>query len=187
MDPSHSLVKQPSKYNIILCELHYTPRHGKTVNSCHDIESHYIVIDRYKPYSGNTFYLEDTDDQYNNTDLDIVNTQRFYKQRYRHLVNSGMVDNIPHNTIRNFKYIVSHKSYLQAQIAECIMLPSQEMIAIIKTFWLKIIQRKWKKVFQERQTIWKKRMQPDVLMKYQMSRQWTPETAVLPSIRGLLA
>ena len=37
---------------------------------------------------------------------------------------------------------------LQPEIAECIILSGDETIAILKTFWIKIIQRKWKKVFR---------------------------------------
>ena len=37
---------------------------------------------------------------------------------------------------------------LQPEIAECIILSGEETIAILKTFWIKIIQRKWKKVFK---------------------------------------
>jgi hypothetical protein len=37
---------------------------------------------------------------------------------------------------------------LQPEIAECIILSGEETVAILKTFWIKIIQRKWKKVFK---------------------------------------
>ena len=37
---------------------------------------------------------------------------------------------------------------LQPEIAECIILSGDETIAILKTFWIKIIQRKLKKVFK---------------------------------------
>ena len=37
---------------------------------------------------------------------------------------------------------------LQPEIAECIILSGEETVAILKTFWIKIIQRKWKKVFR---------------------------------------
>jgi hypothetical protein len=36
------------------------------------------------------------------------------------------------------------------EIVEPIELPTGEYVACIKTFWLKILQRKWKKVFEER-------------------------------------
>ena len=37
---------------------------------------------------------------------------------------------------------------IQPEIAECIILSGGEYVAILKTFWIKIIQRKWKKVFR---------------------------------------
>ena len=37
---------------------------------------------------------------------------------------------------------------IQPEIAECIILTGGEYVAILKTFWIKIIQRTWKKVFR---------------------------------------
>jgi hypothetical protein len=43
---------------------------------------------------------------------------------------------------------------IQPEIAECIILSGGEFVAILKTFWIRIIQRKWKKVFKK--YIWNK-------------------------------
>ena len=36
-----------TRFNLALCELHYTPMHGKTSNSCPNIEGHFLVIDTF--------------------------------------------------------------------------------------------------------------------------------------------
>jgi len=40
------------------------------------------------------------------------------------------------------------RKILHPEIAECIILTGGETVAILKTFWIRIIQRKWKKVFR---------------------------------------
>jgi hypothetical protein len=53
--------------------------------------------------------------------------------------------NIPYgNTIRNFAKIICNKNYIKPEIAECIILPTGETIAILKTFWIRIIQKVYK-------------------------------------------
>jgi hypothetical protein len=50
---------------------------------------------------------------------------------------------------KDIKFYSKHvHKILQPEIAECIILSGGETIAVLKTFWIKIIQRKWKKVFR---------------------------------------
>ena len=51
--------------------------------------------------------------------------------------------------IRNYLEMIHKPNYIQAEIAECHILQSGEMIAIKKTFWLSIIQRAWRKKWKE--------------------------------------
>lgn len=50
-----------------------------------------------------------------------------------------------HKTIRNFLHI-QELLYSQIHLFDKIILPSGESICILKTFWIKCIQRKWKKI-----------------------------------------
>ena len=52
-----------------------------------------------------------------------------------------------HPYIRNYNHI--NKNILSIQIAKNIILKGGESVAILKTFWIKIIQRTWKKVFRK--------------------------------------
>jgi len=60
-----------------------------------------------------------------------------------------------------YRYSIQQISFLNAnrnlflpnptlEIVEAIELPSGELVACIKTFWLRLIQRKWRKVFEKR-------------------------------------
>lgn len=153
------------KYNLILCELHHIGRHGKTSNSDPNIDGHYIVYDKFEPFTGLSYshlqeYEEyDTDseydsdrDEYENSLITLNNEIIFIK---RNLLESGISFG-PHPIIRNYHNIVSRADYIKPEIAQCITLPTLETIAILKTFWIRIIQKKWKKIYKERQDMIKK-------------------------------
>ena len=57
---------------------------------------------------------------------------------------------------------------------------------IDKTIWLRIIQRKWKKIMKERKRIIIKRMNPRILDLRTIKGRWEEEVNYLPGIRGCL-
>ncbi len=156
-------VNVKNKYCLMLCELHHPEIHGKTDTSDPNIENHYLVYDRFIPNTGMSLgHLEeygdlDTDDEYDSdNDMEergfsnLNNEMKFLNEIY---LNRGKVYSHnfgAHPTIRNYQNIISKKNYIKPEIGEYIILPTQEAIAILKTFWLRIFQRKWKKLFKER-------------------------------------
>jgi hypothetical protein len=199
------------KYNLVLCELHYSPIHGKTHDSCPNIEEHYLIIEMFDGKSGfildelynSVQYVEyDTDPEYINSDSDeesydnsdednenmfihISNIQKLYVTEYADI--SRAQNYIPHKTIRNYHNIISRPNYIRPEIAECFELPTLEHIAIIKTIWLKIIQRKWKVVFAARKIIIQMRTTPSSLVIRQLTGIWPKHCQILPGIKGMLS
>jgi hypothetical protein len=150
---------------LMLCELHYPGRHGKTMTSDPNIETHYLVYDRFDPITGISFTCFNEDDDAYNTDDDTSNSDDddalnklvrindeivFLKRHYENKDNFNPLYFGEHPTIRNYHTIISKQNYIKPEIGQYIILPTQEAVAILKTFWIRIIQRKWKKVFQER-------------------------------------
>ena len=142
------------KNNYILCELYYKPLHGNT-----SLEGHYLVIGKFDPFTENILedYTEyETDDEYesdiddNNEMPNIRNISNLYRENYIRMLNSSVCVNRAHTVIRNYISIISSHNYFCPQIAQCIVLPTQETVAIIKTIWIKMIQRTWKKIFLQR-------------------------------------
>lgn len=185
-----------SKYNLMLCELHHPSIHGKDANSDLNIETHYLVYDRYYPLSGE--YLDDTnnyntDDNYDSDDEEdyengvskIYADVRFLRDIYSDnwIYDHGYVG--PHPTIRNFHHIVNRQHYIQPELGQYIILPTQEAIAILKTFWLRIIQKKWKKIYQERKRVISKRSGPSSLYHKQIYGKWPEDCDYLPGLNGL--
>jgi len=195
-----------SRFNLVLCELHYTPIHGKTRTSCPNIEGHYLLINQFDGLTGimlddleeyaeydtdreNISDSEDEEDDENYEQDGLIHlyqiqaqTAQFYMEEF---------DVAPrqksHKLIRNYHNIISQPNYIKPEIAECITLPTGEHIAIIKTMWIKIIQRKWKKVFSARKHIIKCRSCPASLSTRQLTGKWPRHCISLPGLKGILS
>jgi len=171
------------KYNLALCEIHYTPIHGKTNASCPIIERHFLLIATFKPH----LYIMESESE-SESESDERHEIRFmksiiqlYRRQYEYMTRRPVLlhDN-PHTTIRNYESIISRKDYLKPEIVQCIVLVTSETIVIKKTFWLKLIQRSWKKIFKLRL---KFLMSLQFIMDYQININYSK---TIPGIRGML-
>jgi len=180
------------RFNLVLCEIHYSPFHGKSKSSYKYIEGHYLLIDKFDGISGialDTHEEEisdsdsDSDDDNDTPITHISNIQQLYADEYASLISR----HFPHKTIRNYYNIISRPDYIKPEIGECIELATGEQIVIIKTIWLKIIQRKWKKVFAKRQQIIKYRLSPSSLSFRQLTGKWPEYCIHMPGLNGLLS
>ena len=122
-----------TKYNLVFCELdnyllNEQPWYPKNTNQT--LYYHYILILRFKK-------LLDI--------KDLESYMRCYGMGYEFEDDFSKL-----SPIRNFEIIVTNEWYIKPEIAQCILLNSGHTICILKTFWLKIIQRKWKNIFKQR-------------------------------------
>lgn len=181
-----------NKWHLMLCELFYVGRHGRTEDSAPDIDGHYIVYNKYHPITGIVLYLTDeylelnSDSEYDSDDSDTYsNTVRiedeieWLKEFYSNPANISRRYQ-PHPLIRNYRNIIAQPNYIKPEIGEYIILPSLEAIAILKTVWLRIIQRKWKKIVKlRREMVYQ--MGKDILQ-----RQVKYKSYNIPGLRGML-
>ena len=121
------------KYNIVLCEIFNPSSHGFDNNSDPEIQSHHLVHTKFKK----------------------INWQKIngiipnYK---KHLLKNSKNFNLnTHPLIRNYKTIISNNSYIKPEIAEVLYLSGGECVAILKTVWIRILQRTWRRKFINRQ------------------------------------
>ena len=210
----HTVIQhnEKNKHYLMLCELHHPLIHGKNKDSDPYIERHFLVNDRFDPRTGISYYCldeldeldefeeYDTDNEYisdndeNNNQNRLINLNDvmiFLKEYYSNPANSNPANLHPvvlgnHPTIRNYHNIISRPNYIKPEIAEYIILPTQEAIAILKTVWLRIIQRKWKKVFAERQDIIKKRRLNASISSREIYGKWSQPCSNLPGLKGML-
>lgn len=106
----------------------------------------------------------------------IKEMNAFYSNRVRN-----------HRFIRNYKVITNSQTVCSPQIAECIYLPGGEHVAIIKTMYIRLIQRAWKKVYAMRVSAAMKKLHPTNIL-HRLARGTWPECCTnLPTIRGILS
>jgi len=180
-----------NKHYLMLCELHSPAIHGKTADSDPNIETHYLVYDRFDPITGVSYScLDNSEEEYDtddeNSSYTINDSIQFLKRHYSIPSSFNKCSLKPHPTIRNYHNIISRQNYIKPEIGKYIMLPTQEAVAILKTFWLRIIQRKWKKVFQEQKNMIRNRLCLSSLYMRQITGKWPKEYEQLPGLRGML-
>lgn len=156
-----------TKYNLINYEIYNPYIHGKTNSSMY---TQLLVCDRYK--------YKDTDSM-----EEII----YHSELINMLVCEKMTSmpNCIHPYIRNFRTI-SMQTSGKLEIAECIYCDNGEMVAILKTFWLKIIQRKWKNVFKEQNRIKRLRMRVATFIYREINGEWPEECKIMPRLKGML-
>lgn len=153
-----------TRYSIALCELYNEKIHGvPSPNS--NVKYHYLTINRYKKLD--TSLIGEI--------CEFINTEYIY------------LPNQYHNIFKNYRNIITQNDYIKPEIAECIYLPTGECISIIKTLWIKLIQRKWKKIFKERQNVLKKRLSISALKYREINGKWPDFCLIYPSIKGMLS
>ena len=154
----------PTKYNIVLCELYNSKLHGNTNNN--DVRNHYLLINRIKKL-----------------DINFINSltkalNKDYIERQQQI--------IPHKFIKNYKNIITRPNYIKPEIGEIIHLPYGHIVCIIKTLWIKLIQRAWKKVYNIRTQMFKMRCQVRSLKYREVTGRWPENCRYFPSLQGLL-
>jgi len=73
------------------------------------------------------------------------------------------------------------------EIAECLYLPSGHCVSIIKTHWLKLIQRIWRKIHRLRKHTIVMRSHPNALKYREIYGMWPNNCINYPSLRGMLS
>jgi len=156
-DPEEISVNQ---FYIALCELFNSKIHGYESSQ---VLTHYLVIKRYK----------------------FLNIEYIKNDAYMNCYKYLNV-NLQHEIFPNYRNILISKKFLKPQIVKCIDLDSGHRIAIIKTIWIKIIQRTWKNIFKKRKEIIQKRKNISSLHNRELTDHWPNTCYTLPSIKGML-
>lgn len=126
-----------SKYCLAYCEIFNSKIHGKDNSSSKNIDSHYLIFMTLHNY-----------DFHNHAEfVEISNyicmiREKIKNRYFNFFMYSHYSD---HPVIRNYNEILIKKDYISLEIIECVELEGGEHVAIYKTFWLRIIQRKWKR------------------------------------------
>ena len=155
-----------TKYNIVLCELYNFKRHG--IPDLHSgVEYYYMTRHRYKIFNLNL------------CEYDCSGHREWIMEQFDTI--------IPHNIFRNYENMVIREDYFKPEIAECLYLSGGECVSILKTFWIRIIQRKWKKIVIERKFKIELRKKISSLLYRETRGSWPSSCLYLPSLKGMLS
>jgi hypothetical protein len=104
-------------------------------------------------------------------------------------INNGYLelDNQTHDIYRNYKQIITRENYIKPEITDCVYLNTGHYVAILKTFWLRLIQRKWKNIIKERENIIKKRCTLNSLRHRELTGKWPKNCLYFPQLKGMLS
>ena len=148
-----------STYKLAICTIFDSNIYGKDEESSPDIDKHFLVL---YTFNAEEFYNDDYKDM-------IELTNRSYTT-----VNST------HSIIRNYSEIIKKPHYIKLDIIKCDELVGLEQVGYIKTFWLKIVQRRWKKIYKQRQEIMRGRLSIMALQVRDKTGQWPKHLRTWP-------
>jgi len=176
----HNYEYKHSKYNLGITELYWETRHGEyNINDFMNKDDYYLSINgfifmqRIHPIQ----FLK----YYENYILRILD---YYYQNvfFNYLTHN---DNIIHHNLKNFEYIVSNRNNYKVDIVQKIQLEGDfaPTIAIIKTHYLRLIQRKWKNIYRKRQEVIQLRKRIQSLQYREINGRWPHYCYHLPTIK----
>lgn len=187
-----------TKYKLGLCEIHNKYIHGFCAHRSDPlIKGHYICHYIYKYNDYEDPISNNNDDIFENDDEEYLINRNNYGvleifMRYTKPITDNYFPAVynreykkQHDFIRNYKNIIINEKYLTPEIMEIHRLRGDEHIAILKTFWLRCIQRCWKRLVDKRKEVLKLRKQLNTI-KYKEINGIYPEYCVLwPSVKGM--
>lgn len=151
-----------TRFNISVCELYNETIHGDANNL--NVLYHYLVYERYKKL-----------------DIEYIDgITNFVKNQHTQLINQN------HSIYKNYSEIIKNENYIKPEITECIYLETGHCVAILKTHWIKLIQRTWKNIMKKRENIIKKRCHPNSLKHREITGRWPKDCIRYPTLKGML-
>jgi len=167
-----------------------------------------VILGSSDEYDSDSDYDSDLDSVNIYDEINIDDYQHFYSEKEDGKYYIGMAHSDHNKESLLFSTTISSRAYFKYSYRECSRYlyyygmckqahPSIDIMqlhidnngtfnVVIKTFWLKLVQRKWKKIYKLRQQIIRKRSSPSALQYREINGSWKYDIAHLPSIRGLL-
>ena len=182
--------KVPKNYKLGLCHLFHPRIHGFDKYSDPNVLGHYLVIHIEEDFEDDdvtdveSIYTEE-DEEEDDSVIKIEDIMRSYKKIYRNLSNTNQ-NYYKHPIIKNYANIISNPNYIQLEIIQRIYLKGDECVAILKTFWIRIIQKTWKKIYSLRKNIIEKRTKLNAILYSELHGKWPDNCSQLPTLKGML-
>jgi hypothetical protein len=156
----------PARFSLVVASLHHPTYGFDPVHSSMDIRDHFLCI-------------------YKSTDT-MPKQHRTVQQISKLLrIQLDVLRDTETETTRNFFGVMDRLA--SPQIGETMILPGDEMVVILKTVWIRLLQRTWKNVCVRRDEMTRKRSTPQSLNERDRTGMWPMGYRVLPGLRGMMA
>lgn len=153
---------------LLVADLIHPAIHGVTSDSSPGILGHYLTVERYEPEE----FMENEHLPF----IDIVRITTHCERRTR-----------SHPYIRAYTDIVTRPEYCNLDIGKTQYLSGGENVAILKTHWLRLVQRRYKRLLAERLQLAKARSHPTSMMHREATGAWPAHLRASPTLRGCLS
>lgn len=150
-----------------------------------------VVCELYNPIL-HYYDYKDKIEEWSNISMHWLNIKTFSNRVSKNKINKfiklvkknyNKYNLLTHPFIKNYHNIISSNNYLQLHLAKNILLETGEIICIIKTYWIRIIQRTWKRIYKERQIIIQKRKNPLSILYFQQNGKWPKDCSIFPYLK----
>jgi hypothetical protein len=158
------------KFELALCELFHPKIHGIPETSEICVLSHYLLLLSFSPPTETQTWTQIWNEIKACT---LLHQKKYLALGGAFLENHDVFQNYSHMTLqKNIPSVVCPHIVQRVQMGEYV-------VAVIKTFWIRWIQRVWKRVFRERRA-WVQRLS------FLKARENQGKVVHLPSLRGML-
>lgn len=136
-----------SCFKLALIELYLPLKHGITDKQHETIYSNYLILD--------TIELDEFYENIKQVSSDIKHLTNMYTEYLNRLKYEMNINNL-HPIIRNYEKIIAHPKHYQIQIIQPVTVSigpnewDQYSTAVVKTHWIRLIQRRWRSVLKNR-------------------------------------
>jgi hypothetical protein len=93
----------------------------------------------------------------------------------------------PYASIAKYLYNYGGRMTNKLEIIQLYIQPDGTHTCIIKTFWLRLFQKHWRKVFVEREAVLRKRMNMACLLHFEQNGRYLNDANAIPPFRGMLS
>jgi len=166
-----------TKLQLGFVELYWPKIHGNVQTDQQTIYNHYLLTERFTP---NNF----TKSKFREKTIEF---HKKHYQPYFTMQNNtfpiSMTD--PHPHIRNFETIISNTNYFQFHLVQVLTL-HDAYVCIVKTHYIRWIQRAWRNLISRRNHIISQRKNPTNLIYRSIHNRWPESCINLPSYKGIL-
>lgn len=138
-----------STTNLIVCEIYSCAMHGSREN-----DGTFLT---YSVYSGDQHGIKQA-----------LKDARMIRRENREYADMHYASD--HSIIRNYDVLLKSGAFVAPQIANCMYLPSGELVAILKTCYLKIFQRMWKRYYKQKMVELEERKSIHYILKTRLYR-----------------